>query len=186
MRLYTGTGDDGETGLHDGSRVAKDDQRIEAYGTVDELNAALGMAGAACEAGVMRERLGRIQEDLFVVGSDLATPSGAARRQNVPTVTGEDVRRLEGWIDEAADAAGPLRNFVLPGGGELAARLHVARTICRRAERGMITLARHEDVSRDVRVYVNRLSDLLFAWARQANAQAGVPDVEWTPGRHNE
>lgn len=186
MRLYTGSGDDGETGLHDGSRVAKDDQRIEAYGTVDELNAALGMAATACEAGVIRQRIGRIQEDLFVVGSDLATPSGATRRENVPTVTSDDVHRLEAWIDEAAAAAGPLRNFVLPGGGEPASRLHMARTVCRRAERCMVTLARHEDVNLDLRVYVNRLSDLLFAWARQANAQAGVPDVEWTPGPRDE
>ena len=181
MKLYTRTGDGGETSLHDGTRVPKDADRVEAFGTVDELNAALGLAAAACGDGAFLDRLRVVQHALFVAGSDLATPAGAARRDKVPTVTAEAIVQLETWIDEAAAAALPLRKFVLPGGSEAAARLHLARTVCRRAERVVLRLRRTEPVGESVVIYLNRLSDLLFAWARQANAEAGVADVEWTP-----
>jgi cob(I)alamin adenosyltransferase len=180
MRLYTRTGDAGETSLFDGTRVAKDDPRCAAYGEVDELNAVLGWCRCADTAGWLAGPLQQIQADLFVVGAELATPPGKASGK-VPTVTGEHIERLEGWIDAACAAAPPLRHFILPGGSELAARLHIARTVCRRAERLVVSLSRAASVRGEVIIYLNRLSDLLFAWARQANATAGCPDIEWIP-----
>ncbi len=179
MKLYTRTGDGGETSLHDGTRVSKDADRVEAYGAVDELNAAMGLAAIACESGDLRKRLRLVQDELFVIGADLATPAGSARKDKAPAISAEAAARLENWIDEATGAAPPLEKFVLPGGTELAARLHVARAVCRRAERTVVCLARGETVSETTVVYLNRLSDLLFAWARQANAESGVPDEEW-------
>ncbi len=177
MRLYTKTGDAGETGLIGGSRVPKDALRVTAYGEVDELNAAIGLARASCDDAAWSQRLGTIQRSLFVVGSCLADP-----RTDPPTaqVSGDDVETLEHWIDEACSEVEPLSNFILPGGSELAARFHLTRAIARRAERIVVTLARRESVSPRIVPYLNRLADLLFAWARLANARAGVRDVIWT------
>ncbi len=180
MKLYTKTGDDGSTGLIGGARVPKDDLRVAAYGEVDEANAAIGLAAVACSAGPIAAQLCVIQETLFTVGAELANPGS---RVKTPAVGAAHITQLERWIDEACAAVAPLENFVLPGGSEAAARLHLARTTCRRAERLTVTLARSQPVDALVIVYLNRLSDLLFAQARLANHLAGVPDVPWRPNR---
>ncbi|MBM4106086.1 MAG: cob(I)yrinic acid a,c-diamide adenosyltransferase [Phycisphaerae bacterium] len=186
MKLYTRTGDDGTTGLFGGGRVSKDHPRIEAYGTVDELNAGLGLAAAACGEDPtgqrFREILASLQSRLFDIGADLATPEGSPLRSRLPGVGERHVAELERWIDEVDGAVPPIRTFVLPGGTELAARLHLARTVCRRAERLIVALGHSEPVGDEVVRFVNRVSDLLFAMARGANHAAGVPDVPWTPG----
>ena len=176
MRLYTKGGDRGETGLMDGSRVPKDHVRVWAYGEVDELNAAIGYAAATCDDEELLKRLRKVQEQLLVLGAELANP---ACDQSKPGITDGEVGVLEEWIDAASETVQPLRQFVLPGGSELAARFHLARTICRRAERRIVTLSREQEVARVAIVYLNRLSDLLFAWARLANACANVPDIIW-------
>jgi len=178
VKLYTRTGDGGSTGLFGGQRVDKDAIRVEAYGTVDELNAALGLAVVACDNPQLHAALTRIQSRLFDLGADLCSPAS----QNKPmTVTDAHVAELESLIDEATDDLPELRNFILPGGTELAARLHLARTIARRAERRVVSLAHSEPVSEAVLPYLNRLNDLLFTLARRANHLAGVEDVPWTP-----
>ncbi len=179
MKLYTKFGDEGETALCDGTRVFKNDLRVCAYGTVDELNAILGWCRIAARAE-MADRLDAIQQELFVLGAQLATP---AKSQCLLSrgIGPEHVQQLETWIDEATAAVEPLQHFVLPGGSELAARLHVARTVCRRTEREVIALHRVEPVSQDIIVYLNRLGDLLFAWSRQANWQANCPETQWIP-----
>ncbi len=177
-RIYTRGGDAGETSLGSGERVAKDDARIEACGDVDELNAVLGLALAR---GVPGEWLTRVQNDLFDLGADLSVPFADAKRGRL-RVTAEQVERLEGWCDEANEALPPLRSFVLPGGSEAAALLHLARTVCRRAERRAVTLAAREPVNPEALAYLNRLSDLLFILARAANAAAGRDEPLWKPG----
>lgn len=176
MKLYTKRGDDGSTGLIGNSRVPKNHLRVIAYGEVDETNAAIGLAMVAWAEERWAERLRAIQSDLFVLGAELATPSGQTPGQGISEV---QITQLERWIDAASDAVEPLRNFVLPGGTESAARLHLARTICRRAERAVVQLGQEERVRAEAVIYLNRLSDLLFAMARLANHQAGVPDVPW-------
>lgn len=178
MKLYTKSGDDGSTGLFGGPRVPKCAPRVDAYGEVDEANAAIGVVLAASEDKQITERLLQIQADLFVVGAELATPSG---HKPPNTITPLQITRLEQWIDEACAETQPLRTFVLPGGIPLAATLHLARTVSRRAERAVVALSQHEEVSSPVIIYLNRLSDLLFAWARLANQRAGVADVPWNP-----
>jgi len=151
---------------------------------VDELNSLLGWcrcAGGAGESGGIAERLETVQGELFVVGAHLATPAGSAAEEHLPRMEKEGLARLEQWIDEATGAVEPLRNFVLPAGTELAARLHVARTVCRRAERTVAGLAREGEAKPEMVAYLNRLGDLLFAWARWANHAAGVADVLWVP-----
>jgi cob(I)alamin adenosyltransferase len=180
MGLYTRFGDKGETALSDGSRVWKDDVRVSAYGAVDELNTALGWCGVGA-AGEMGDRLLAIQHDLFDMGAHLAVPPGSEGTRRVPHLGPDHCRRLEQWIDDAMSRVEPLSSFILPGGCELAARLHVARTCCRRTERAVITLHRAEPVAQEIIVYLNRLGDLLFAWARQANREANCPDVPWVP-----
>jgi cob(I)alamin adenosyltransferase len=183
MKLYTRSGDDGTTGLFGGGRVGKDHPRIEAYGTVDELNACLGLAAAACgerEAEQrFREILTAIQSRLFDIGADLATPQESPYRDRLPEVGQRHVEEMERWIDEVDGKIPPIRNFVLPGGTELASRLHLARTICRRAERLIVAFGHAEPVGEDVIKFLNRASDLLFAMARGANHAAGVADVPW-------
>lgn len=184
MKLYTRTGDDGTTGLFSGARVSKDHPRIEAYGTVDETNSALGLAVAACRSerpfeGRLAEILEGIQSRLFDIGADLATPEGASNESRIARTSDADVVEAEGWIDEIESGNTPLRQFILPGGSELAARLHMARCISRRAERLMVTLSHSEPVTPAAIRFVNRLSDLLFAAARRANKEQGVGDVEW-------
>ena|SRR2546421_5508768 len=170
-RIYTGGGDRGETSLGDGSRIAKTDPRVEAVGDVDELNSVIGWARAVEGAP---DALQRIQNELFDLGADLATPAGG-RRQRL-RITQESIDRLETECDEANATLEPLKSFVLPGGTELAARLYVARAVCRRAERSVL---RVEEVSPLVAVYLNRLSDLLFIVARGA---AGGSEILWKPG----
>jgi len=193
-KIYTRTGDDGRTGLADGSRAGKDEPRVCAYGEVDEANSAVGLAVCACPeddaGGALRATLARIQNDLFDVGADLATPRKADEREGEALrVTPEQVERLERLIDEHNEALGPLESFVLPGGSELASRLHLARAVTRRAERAACALRRAEGegVSATPAIYLNRLSDLLFVLARVANARrggawGGAGDVLWKPG----
>ena len=179
MKIYTRTGDSGETGLFDGTRVSKHDLRVEAYGDVDELNAVLGLVRAAGVGPDLDERLQRLQRDLFALGSRLADPRHRiAERVTKAALVDEDVTRLEAWIDEAEARIPPLRRFILPGGSQAGALLHVARTICRRAERRIVSLGQ-DAVDPGVLAYVNRLSDLLFVLARLANARAGVAEAEW-------
>lgn len=178
MHLYTRTGDSGETSLIDGSRVAKDDIRVSAYGTVDELNSFLGWCRAVCGEPISG-RIIEIQRQLFGIGAELATPPAASAGPYRDAVNQEAWRRLESWIDEAQQAMGPQHHFVLPGGSEAACRLHIARTCCRRAERCVVTLNSVAEVRHDVSIYLNRLSDLLYAWARLANHQAGYPEIAW-------
>lgn len=182
MGLYTRTGDRGETGLLDGSRVSKDHARVATYGAVDELNAQLGVAAAGARGadfGQLHERIVLIQNELFSIGAELATPESSGNRKGVTSLGVDVVARLETWIDEATSAVKPLKDFILPGGHELAARLHVCRTVCRRAERGLVTLSAAHSIDNQILVYMNRLSDLLFAWSRLANRLADVEDVIW-------
>lgn len=186
MKLYTRSGDDGTTGLFGGGRVGKDHPRIEAYGTVDELNACLGLAAAACggtdSERRFREILTAIQSRLFDIGADLATPQESPYRDRLPEVGPRHVEEMERWIDEVDGQVPPIRTFILPGGTELASRLHLARTICRRAERLIVAFGHAEPVGEDVVKFLNRTSDLLFAMARGANHAAGVADVPWVAG----
>jgi cob(I)alamin adenosyltransferase len=186
MKLYTRTGDDGTTGLFGGDRVGKDDPRVEAYGTVDELNAALGLAAAACTGDRpgqvrLRELLAELQSRLFDLGADLATPQASRHRTKIVPIHAKDVSAVESWIDEIEEGNAEMRNFILPGGTESAARLHAARTVCRRAERRIIRVARSEAINGELVKYLNRVGDLLFAMARRANADAGVEDIPWRP-----
>ena len=184
MKIYTRTGDDGTTGLFGGSRVSKADARIECFGTVDELNAALGFAAAAAGADPsLGEKLAKVQNELFVIGSHLATPPDDTRRlSRVPDLDEGAVARLEAEVDEADAALPPLRNFILPGGTEAAARLHLARTVCRRAERLLVAFSTDHPVEPVIVQYLNRLSDWLFVQARWCNQRAGVADVPWVKG----
>jgi cob(I)alamin adenosyltransferase len=179
VKLYTRTGDKGETALFDGTRVSKADPRVDAYGHVDELNAILGIVRAVRVDPLMDTWLDRIQRDLFALGARLADPqSRIASRVTKAALSGDDVQRLEQWIDATDAEVTPLRHFLLPGGSPAGAALHYARTVCRRAERHVVALG-PDAVDEVVIAYVNRLSDLLFALARVANARAGVADVEW-------
>jgi cob(I)alamin adenosyltransferase len=174
MKLYTGAGDDGSTGLFGGQRVSKTDLRVEAYGSVDELNSSLGLAAVSAGSG-LRERLYGVQEHLFQLGAELASPSPSQTDPIDPVATAE----LERLMDSLDEQLPPLQRFILPGGSDTAARLHVARTVCRRAERRVAALHAEREVGQQPLVYLNRLGDLLFALARWANQQAGVADVEW-------
>lgn len=183
MKLYTRRGDDGGTDLFGGARVGKDALRVAAYGTVDELNASIGLCAARCDgeaAVVLRPVLIGLMSRLFEVGADLATPRGdGAAGSAIPRVGEAQTEELEREIDRLCEALPPMRHFVLPGGTDLAARLHLARTVCRRAERMCVSLAGEADVGPVIVPYLNRLSDLLFAMARRANQLAGVEDVPW-------
>ena len=233
VKLYTKTGDNGTTGLFGGQRVQKDDPRIEACGTVDEFCAALGLAVVAAQGGPIEPVLVWLENMMFDLGCDLATPlpskpsetpsksvvsvdlSGTtdqsvtdrpkqesngsridrqaapgskskaevtkAKPCNVPRIEAPTIQKLERHIDQVSETLPPLRQFILPGGSELAARLHLARAVCRRAERRCRTLQRHETINPHVLVCINRVSDLLFALARQANQLQGVPDIPWIP-----
>ncbi len=176
MKIYTRTGDDGQTGLWGGQRVAKDSLRVQAYGTVDECNAVIGVARASGIDQGIDAILSEVQNQLFVVGADLATPGDAA---NIPRIAENAIEVLEGYIDQLEEELEPLRQFILPGGSLAAAHLHLARTICRRAERAVVSLNHAETINSHIVVYINRLSDLLFVAARAANAQAGLADVPW-------
>jgi len=179
VKIYTKTGDDGITGLLGNRRVPKDDIRIEAYGTVDELNAVLGLARAQGLDSASDKLVSQLQDELFAVGSALADPDPKGRYHNA--IRPEHAVRLEGIIDALELELKPLSNFILPGGNLAAAELHLARTVCRRAERLVVRLARQPggDVPTALIVYLNRLSDLLFVMARVENHRAGVSDIPW-------
>lgn len=179
MKIYTKTGDAGQTGLFGGPRVAKDHARIEAFGTVDELNSALGMARTLAGAEPFDSLLRQIQCELFELGAQLATPGDSQER-----ITREHVGTLETAIDELEATLEPLTSFILPTGTPLAAEFHVARTVCRRAERRVVTLASRLETTIPANAieYLNRLGDLLFVLARAANRQAGLADDPWHPG----
>jgi len=178
-KVYTRTGDDGTTGLGGGQRVPKDSPRIAAYGTVDELNSQIGAAIAAGLDAAVAERLSAVQNDLFHLGSDLCTLEADKEKRPVPVIEERHVEALEAWMDKMSAELAPLENFVLPGGTPGAAHLHVARTVCRRAERETIRLSREEPVGPHVVPYLNRLSDALFVAARFENRRRGRPDVLW-------
>jgi cob(I)alamin adenosyltransferase len=178
MKIYTRTGDDGTTGLIGGDRVPKSDARIECYGTVDELNAALGVAVVVADAE-SKTALQQVQAELFTIGSHLAVPDHTPRAASLPAIDEDWIARLEMQIDTAETALPPLRNFILPSGSELAARLHLARTVCRRAERLLVAFAMDRPVNGVILTYLNRLSDWLFVQARMANHLAGHPDIPW-------
>ena len=179
MKIYTKTGDAGETSFFDNTRVSKADPRVDAYGEVDELNACLGGVVAAGPGEDLAAALQAIQQDLFALGSRLADPSArVAARVTKAAVTADAVERLEHLIDRLDSEVPPLRRFILPGGSLAGALLHVARTVCRRAERRVIALGAGA-VDPVLIVYLNRLSDLLFVMARAVNHRAGMPEVEW-------
>jgi cob(I)alamin adenosyltransferase len=181
-KVCSGSGDEGETGLLGGARVRKDHPRVEACGAVDELNAALGLARALGVDEELDAWLERVQNDLFQLGGDLAAPLDAAPGWLV-RLPDEAVTALEREIDALEAELEPLRNFILPGGTPAGAALHVARTVCRRAERGIVALAAHEPVNGAALRYINRLSDWLFVMARAVNARAGHPEIVWRSTR---
>ncbi len=180
MKVYTKRGDGGETDLAGGGRVAKDDLRVEAYGAVDELNAFVGLAAVDC-AEDLRPQLAAIQRTLFEIGAGLASnPDARSEALSSQGATSEDVDSLEAAMDAAEDELAPLAAFVLPGGTRAASAFHVARTVCRRAERRVVALNRAEEVDEVTLRYLNRLSDTFFVWARVENARSAVGDIEWT------
>ncbi|CUT04851.1 cob(I)yrinic acid a,c-diamide adenosyltransferase [Candidatus Chrysopegis kryptomonas] len=179
MKIYTRTGDDGTTSLFAGGRVKKDDARVEAYGTVDELNSILGIVRAISKNAEINEIIQEIQNYLFHLGADLATPF-EVENLKIKRIAKEDVEKIERWIDEIDLRLEPLKNFILPGGTLLASFLHLARTVCRRAERRIVYLSEREKINTQIIPFVNRLSDLLFVLARYANKIENVPDVKWT------
>jgi cob(I)alamin adenosyltransferase len=176
VKIYTKTGDEGETGLFGGGRVPKDDARVQAYGDVDELNAWIGFAVAIHLPTFESNALEAIQRDLFTIGAELATPNAAKLRTVLDATT---VSALENVIDSYDPKLKPLKNFILPGGSPKAAALHVARTVCRRAERSVVTLGRQQQINPLILRYLNRLSDLLFVLARAVNMQTGHADITW-------
>ena len=183
MKIYTRTGDSGTTGLFGGGRVPKSHPRIDAYGTVDETNSAVGVARAflpaAAEIRSFDRMLAAVQRDLFVLGADLATPLDS--KAKTARLTGDHVERIENAIDRLQDELTPLKRFILPGGTPAGSHLHLARTTCRRAERLVVGVSAAEEVSEFAVVYLNRLSDLLFVAARWINMREGVGDDEWDP-----
>jgi cob(I)alamin adenosyltransferase len=180
MKIYTKTGDDGTTGLFGGGRVKKASMRVDAYGTVDELNATIGLARASKLDADSEAILAQAQVDLFTLGAELACVPGKESKLNMKLVDEADAERLEKAIDQAEAHCTPLKYFVLPGGSAQAAALHLARTVCRRAERAVLAID-DAPARAEVVVYLNRLSDLLFVLARRANVEANVPDVPWIP-----
>ncbi len=179
MKIYTRTGDDGQTGLYGGARVDKDDPRVEAYGTVDETNGVIGVARAAGLPEEVDRVLERVQADLFVLGAELSYVPGKEDKLGMSLLESSDAERLESAIDAAEAPLPTLKTFVLPGGSVGAASLHHARAVCRRAERRLLAARRAGPVRDEPIVYLNRLSDLLFVLARRANHEAGVVDVPW-------
>jgi cob(I)alamin adenosyltransferase len=182
-RIYTKSGDEGKTSLGDGHRVAKTDPRISAYGGVDELNSVIGLTVSAGVPPSIASRLIHVQNDLFDLGADLCVPESSRALPTEPLrIAAAQVTTLENWIDEATAQLEPLKSFVLPGGSPASAHLHHARTVCRRVEIGVLKLAEVEPINPQAVIYLNRLSDLLFVWARLCN-DAGKKDVLWTPGK---
>lgn len=184
-RIYTKTGDQGETGLVGGQRVAKDAQRIEVYGTVDELNSFVGLVRISAKESKLDELeviFERLQHELFNLGSVLATMPQDLH-PNQPRITKETIARLERDIDQYNASLPSLRSFVLPGGSRICAELHVCRTICRRAERALVTLSHNEEIPSEALLYLNRLSDAMFVWSRWVNQALGVEEALWQPNQ---
>jgi cob(I)alamin adenosyltransferase len=180
MKIYTKTGDKGETGLFGGERVPKNSLRIDAYGTIDELNSFIGLAVNETRNGEIKELLEEIQNDLFQIGSDLATPiSEKTKKLHIKRVTDLMFLKLEGEIDRFEEKLEPLRNFILPGGTKGASLMHISRTVCRRAERLVTALKDAEEINGNILIYLNRLSDLMFVLSRFENSSSGVADVKW-------
>ena len=179
MKIYTKTGDRGETGLFGGDRVSKASGRVTAYGEVDELNSAIGWARVAVEDEDLDRLLHQIQTDLFEIGAELASTPNRVQKASLPIIEEPQVERLERAIDSYEADLPALQTFVLPGGSEGAARFHVARCVCRRAERSLVALGEQESIRSELFRYLNRLSDLLFVLARCANRSAGVADTPW-------
>jgi len=185
VKIYTRTGDTGETALFGGGRVRKDHARVNSYGSVDELNAVIGWTVTQVQDDSISGRLLTLQHDLFVLGADLATPPArdGRTRPKTPLLPMDRVSEMEAWMDEADSELPELRAFILPGGSVGAAALHIARTVCRRSERIVVELSESEVVSMEIVTYLNRLSDLLFTFARLENQRSGHGDVEWVkPG----
>jgi cob(I)alamin adenosyltransferase len=182
MKIYTKTGDDGTTSLFSGGRVSKTDLRVEAYGTVDELNAVIGVARAGHLNPQTDQWLGKIQNQLFHLGADLATPPDA-KTQSVVRIDAAAVQWLETSIDQMTEELPALKAFILPGGTLVAAQIHVARTVCRRAERAVVRLAQSKEIGPYPLQYLNRLSDFLFVLARWENRQAGFAEEQWSVDR---
>jgi cob(I)alamin adenosyltransferase len=181
MKIYTKTGDAGETSLYGGQRVSKADARVEAYGTVDETNALLGVVRASGAVPDVDALLEQIQNELFVVGGELACPPERVATLGMPLIDAPRIEALEQAIDRYEAELAPLKSFVLPGGSVTASGLHHARAVCRRAERLVVAIASENPVRAELVVYLNRLSDLLFVLARYANHVAHLPDVPWAP-----
>jgi cob(I)alamin adenosyltransferase len=180
MKIYTKTGDEGETSLFGGVRVWKDDCRIRAYGTVDELNAFLGLALSELKSEELVPLIRNLQNELFIIGADLAAPSNEDSGNGfIPRLSESSISSLENFIDFYEKKLPELKNFILPGGLRGSAYLHVARTVCRRAEREIVTLSKTEKINGNIVVYVNRLSDLLFMLARYENYSNNVDDLIW-------
>lgn len=180
MKIYTKTGDKGETGLFGAGRVSKDSLRIEAYGTVDELNSFIGLAVVESDNSDVKKMLKEIQNMLFVVGSDLASPNESKSSGFViPRVEESHSERVEKFIDEMSEQLEDLRFFILPGGTKAASVIHIARTVCRRAERKVVALNKQEIINKNIIIFLNRISDFLFVLARFENKLSGVPDVQW-------
>jgi cob(I)alamin adenosyltransferase len=181
VKIYTKTGDNGETSLFAGGRVSKDVARVEAYGTVDELNACLGMVCAQLSDDDVLACLRRLQTELFDLGADLATPLTAISRKEIPRAREEQTLRLEEWIDQYSEGLPALTQFILPSGSLPGTTLHFARTVCRRAERQVVALSREEEINLEIIRYLNRLSDLLFVLARVVNQRSQIPEMTWQP-----
>lgn len=180
MKIYTKTGDKGETGLFGGKRVQKSSVRINAYGTVDELNAAIGVSLCYVENDGVKSVLRKLQNQLFVVGADLATPLEVESTNiSIPRVSEDDISGSEKAIDFFDKQLEELRYFILPGGSKSAAQLHIARTICRRAEREIVLLSQQEEINQNIVIFINRISDLLFVLSRIENKRAEIPDQKW-------
>jgi len=179
--IYTRTGDTGQTGLFGGGRVPKSDPRVDAYGEVDELNACMGWAATQVADETIRGRLVALQPDLLAIGAHLATSPDRAERVKLPPLPVDRATEMERWMDDAAAELPELRSFLLPGGSPGGAALHLARTVCRRAERAVVSLGADQAVPPEVLLYLNRLSDLLFMLARLENERAGRPEERWEP-----
>lgn len=179
MKIYTKKGDSGETSLFGGSRVSKSSMRIDAYGTVDELNSVVGLAASYSLSPKGTLLTQRVQEYLFVLGADLATPKSSDTRIN--RISETEINYLEKAIDEMEDELSPLKNFILPGGSQAGATFHLARTVCRRAERAAVSCSEEEEISTAAIKFLNRLSDFLFVLARYENKYAGTAEETWTP-----
>ena len=180
MKIYTGTGDSGETGLFGGERVLKSHIRVEAYGCIDELNAFIGLTISEIDNKKVKDDLSRIQNYLFTVGSDLATPDIEKNKKlNIPRTPESFYIEMEKLIDEYSDELDELKYFIIPGGSKPAAMMHVCRTVCRKAERAVVELNSTVKIGTNIIMFLNRLSDLFFVLARTMNKESGIPDVKW-------